>query len=171
MLQLGLEEPPMMTPQQVAEYKEACRRINELYNYDYINEELEALMLSPQWSAIYDQLAKQERREIRSYLNYIQDTSFGYLDTQIQAIEALTARVKQLQQLELNARWLVCDRNTGLYWARVVDKPYWDKKHRAFLFSQEQAELWVKKFAVRTTWYRFAAVKVDATRRLARSKF
>ncbi|WP_026736159.1 hypothetical protein [Fischerella sp. PCC 9605] len=161
----------MMTLQQAAQYKENCRRINELYRYDYINEELEALMLSPQWKAIYDQLAKQERREVRGYLNYIQDTSFGYLDTQIQAIEALTARAKQLQQLELNARWLVCDRNTGLYWARVIHKPYWDKKHRAFLFSQEQAEFWVKKFAKITTWYRFAAVKVDATRRLARSKF
>ncbi|WP_198941060.1 hypothetical protein, partial [Scytonema sp. HK-05] len=61
----------MMTPQQAAEYKEACRRIQKLYSYDYINEELEALMLSPQWSAIHDQLTKEERREVRGYINYI----------------------------------------------------------------------------------------------------
>ncbi|NJO65940.1 MAG: hypothetical protein HC836_50070 [Richelia sp. RM2_1_2] len=83
----------------------------------------------------------------------------------------MTVRAKQLQQLELNARWLVCDRNTGLYWARVIEHPYWGKKHRAFLFTQEQAEFWVKKFAKFTNWYRFTAVKVDATSRLNRSKF
>ncbi|WP_017313875.1 hypothetical protein [Mastigocladopsis repens] len=161
----------MMTPQQAAEYKEACRKIQKLYSYDYINEELEALMLSPQWSAIHDQLTKEERREVRGYINYISDCSFGYLDIQIRAIEEVTARARQLQQLELNARWLVCDRRIGLYWARIIERPYWDKKHRAFLFSQEQAEFWVRKFAHITTWYRFAAVKVDATHRLSRSKF
>lgn len=160
-----------MTPEQVANYVAACRRIQELYRYDYINEELEALMLTPQWDAIEDQLTKEERRSIRGYLNYISDQRFGYLDTQIQTIEAVTARAKQLQQLELNARWLVCDRNSGLYWARVIERPYWDKKQRAFLFTQEQAEFWVKKFAKITKWYRFQAVKIDATRRLIKSKF
>ncbi|NJN13829.1 MAG: hypothetical protein HC815_40515 [Richelia sp. RM1_1_1] len=161
----------MMTPQQITEYKAACKRIQELYSYDYINEELEALMRSPQWSAIYDQLTKNERRIIRGYLVYIRDRSFGYLDTQIQAIETMTVRAKQLQQLELNARWLVCDRSSGLYWARVINPPYWGKKQRAFLFTQEQAEFWVSKFALVTNWYRFTAVKVDATSRLKRSRF
>ncbi len=161
----------MLTPQQVTEYKAACKRIQELYSYDYSNEELEALMLSPQWSIIYNQLNKNERREIRGYLNYIQDTNFGYLDTQIQNIETLTVKVRQLHLIELNARWVVCDRNTGLYWARVINPPYWGKKHRAFLFTQEQAEFWVSKFAKVTNWHRFTAVKVDATGRLKRSKF
>lgn len=160
-----------MTSERAAQYLADCRRIQELYRYDYVNEELEALMLSPHWKTIYDQLTKDERRSIRGYLNYISDQSFGYLDTQIEAIVAVTARVRQLLQLELNARWLVCDRNTGLYWARVIEQPYWDKKHRAFLFNQEQAEFWVKKFAKITTWYRFTAVKVDATRSLTKSKF
>ncbi|NJO65941.1 MAG: hypothetical protein HC836_50075 [Richelia sp. RM2_1_2] len=48
----------MMTPQQLTEYKAACKRIQEIYSYDYFNEELEALMRSPQWSIIYDQLTK-----------------------------------------------------------------------------------------------------------------
>ncbi|NJN13188.1 MAG: hypothetical protein HC815_36820 [Richelia sp. RM1_1_1] len=166
----------MMTSQQVTEYKAACERIQELYNYDYINEELENLMRSPQWSTIYDQLAKNERREIRGYLNYIQDTNFGYLDTQIKNIEILTIKMRQLQQLELNARWVVCVhevrggayRNTQLYWARVINPPYWSKKHRAFLFTQSDAEFWVNKFSKITNWYRFTAVKIDATRRLSK---
>lgn len=160
----------MMTSQQVTEYKAACERIQELYNYDYINEELENLMRSPQWSVVYDQLAKEERRIVRGYLVYIRDRSFGYLDTQIQAIEAMAVRAKRLQQLELNARWVVCDRLKNLYWAKMT-MPCWDKKHRAFLFTQSQAEFWVKKFSKITNWYRFTAVKVDATRRLNRSKF
>ena len=159
------------TPQQIADYLARCRRIQQLYSYDYANIELESLMLCPQWNAIYDQLTKDERRAVRGYLNYIQDTSFGYLDTQIQTIETVTERVKQLHRLELNARWVVCDRRTGLYWSRIIEKPYWDKKSKAFLFTQSQAEKWVKKFCKITSWWSFQVVKIDASNRLKRSKF
>lgn len=159
------------TSDKVSEYLAQCKRINEMYKYDYVNTELEQLFSSPYWDAIEDQLNKHERRNIRGYLNYIQDTSFGYLDTQIEAIEATTERVKELHRLELNARWLILDRRTGLYWSRVIEKPYWDKKSKAFLFNKSQAEMFAKRFCKLSVWWRFQSVKIDATTRLKRSKF
>ncbi|AUB44143.1 hypothetical protein COO91_10363 (plasmid) [Nostoc flagelliforme CCNUN1] len=40
------------TPQQIADYLATCRRIQELYSYNYANTELEDLMLCPHWKTI-----------------------------------------------------------------------------------------------------------------------
>jgi hypothetical protein len=80
----------------LARYKAQCEWVKAQYNYDYTNTELEELMKLSQWEAIKKQLTTSERKQIKGYLNYIQDRSLGYLNSQISNLEALVSRIKLL---------------------------------------------------------------------------
>jgi outer membrane cobalamin receptor len=85
-----------MDEKALAEYKARCEAVQAMYQSDYSNPELEELMKSPQWEAIKKQLTTSERKQIKAYLNYIQDRSFGCIPSQITAWENLVKRIKEI---------------------------------------------------------------------------
>lgn len=155
-----------MTTEQIELYKELGRQCEAAVVFGYCNSDLDELVCLPNFHDLAKQMPKELWRNVRAYRTVRKiDGSLG--NWQIRGIELAVAKLKSLLQKELNARWLVKDKKTGLYWSRMIEPPYWDKRGRAFLFC-EQASAWAKRLSKAAALPRFIVEKVDATKRLQR---
>jgi len=94
-----------MTPEQKEVYLSRCQEIAQMTRYGYTNPELEKLMLSPDWKILYKPcLTVGERKQAQSYLEFIKDTSFGCLDTQIKGWESLVEKIRQIRKKALRMK-------------------------------------------------------------------
>ncbi len=155
-----------MTPEQIERYKALCRQFAADVIFDYCNPDLEQLMDLPNYKDLVQQLTREQRRSLRAYRT-VRANDGGLTQHQIKAIEEVATKLRSLHLAELNSRWTVKDKQTGLYWCRLIEPPYWGRKDKAFLFTQKDAIAWANKFCKASRPLRYEAVKIDATRRLA----
>lgn len=157
-----------MNAEQIQRYKELCKQNEARTIMGFVCTELDEMMALHNWKTLYNQLDRGDRKVIRAYKIYKQDTSWGFAECHVKTLEAVVQRLAGLKQLEDNARWIVRNRRTGLSWATVIEPPYWRPKQVAFLFAEQQAKHWAAKFNIASKSFDFEAVKIDATKRLSK---
>lgn len=151
-------------------YKKLVGKAYAEVDFNYHNTDLEKLMSDKNlWKRLKAQLTPDERKTLTAYKNYKADPDWGFGVRHIAPLEAIAARMMQLHQTELNTRWLVQDEATGLYWANIINPPFWRRSDKALMFKTEkEANRWVNGFIKASGRFEFRAKKYDATKRFER---
>lgn len=159
-----------MNSEELELYKRLVGKAYAEVDFNYHNADLEKLMSDKNlWRRLKEQLTRDERRTLTAYKNYKADPDWGFGVRYISPLEAIAAKMMRLHQAELNTRWLVQDEATGLYWADIINPPFWKRSDKAFMFMTEaKAMRWVNGFIRASGRFEFRAKKYDATKRIER---
>ncbi|MBD1836662.1 hypothetical protein [Coleofasciculus sp. FACHB-501] len=156
-----------MNPEELELYKRLIGKGYAEVEFNYQNPKLEELMSDRKlWKQIKEKLTASERKTLTAYKNYKNSPEWGLALCHVKALAEVTTKLTGLYNAEINARWVVQDQQSGLYWANIITPPYWRSSRVAFLFiSEAKANYWVNGFIKASGRFDFRARKIDATKR------
>lgn len=157
-----------MNTEELAHYMELLKRVEVPVIDDYYNEAIDNLIERDDWRELVTELNKQDRRVVKLYISCCVKRNLGFDSSSVPKLETAIASLQKLIEAKENTRWVVRDNRSFLYWARIIEPPYFDKLRKAFLFKV--GDIWIEEAVDRVnkgSWPpRLELVKVDATKRL-----
>jgi hypothetical protein len=160
---------------------EALARVTELiHRYcesedsileEYRHPQLDRFIKEEGWREVLHQLPTEKRVAYRYYLSHVKGECCFDTAT-ITKIEAIVALLEANAEAERSQRWIVHDQINNLWWASVIEPPFFRGKRYSFLFEKKDLD-YIKELVDNTNKKlgrrQLVIEKIDASKRLKKS--